>query len=163
MPVTPGIVSAPDWHGGVRLGYDYMMPSRVVIGMSADVSSGSRKTVTTADASGTATYETNVFDSETVLARLGYAVDNILLYGTGGLAWSNNQYIRTQLTGTLNLATPGTEEAINKYLSGWTAGGGIAFAFEQNWNVFAEYRHTSYASSTNSLPFSGSPPRRRPM
>jgi opacity protein-like surface antigen/outer membrane receptor protein involved in Fe transport len=154
-PVAPGIVSASDWHAGIQLGYDYMMPSRVVIGISADVSSGSRKTVTTADSFGTSAYETNVFDSETVLARLGYAVDNILLYGTGGLAWSNNQYIRTQLAGTLNLATPGTEEAVNKYLSGWTAGGGIAFAFEQNWNVFAEYRHTSYGSSTNSLPFSG--------
>jgi opacity protein-like surface antigen len=153
-PVASGIVSPSDWHGGIQLGYDYMMPSRVVIGMEADVSSGSRKTVATADASGTAGYETNVFDSETVRARLGYAVDDILLYGTGGLAWSNNQYIRTQLTGTLNLATSGTDEAITKYLSGWTAGGGIAFAFEENWNAFAEYRHTSYGSSTNALPFS---------
>ena len=57
----------------------------------------------------------------------------MLLYGTGGLAWSNNQYIRTQLAGTLNLATPGTDEAVNKYLSGWTAGGGIAVAFARNW------------------------------
>jgi hypothetical protein len=70
MPVTPGIVSPSDWHGGVQLGYDYMTPSRVVIGMSADVSSGSRKTVTTADASGTAAYQTNVFDTETVSRAL---------------------------------------------------------------------------------------------
>jgi opacity protein-like surface antigen len=154
-PVSSGVPTPSDWHGGIQVGYDYMTPSRVVIGMSADVSSGSRKAVTTTDAVGSSVYQTNVFDSETVLARLGYAVDNILLYGTGGLAWSNNQYIRTQLTGTLNLATPGTEEAINKYLSGWTAGGGIAVAVEQNWNVFAEYRHTSYGSSTNALPFSG--------
>ena len=131
-----------------------MMPSRVVLGIAGDVSSGSRKTVTTTDPSGTAGYESNVFDSESARARLGYAVDNILLYGTAGLAWSNNQYIRTQLAGTLNLATPGTEEAVNKYLSGWTAGGGIAVAFEQNWNAFAEYRHTSYGPSTNALPFS---------
>ena len=97
---------------------------------------------------------TTVFDSETVRGRLGYAVDNVLLYGTGGWAWSSNQFIRTQLTGTLNLATAGTEEAVNKYLSGWTAGGGVAFAFAQNWNVFAEYRHTSFGSSTVALPFS---------
>ena len=98
--------------------------------------------------------ETTVFDSETVRARLGYAFDNVLLYGTGGWAWSSNQYIRTQLTGTLNLATAGTDEAVNNYLSGWTAGGGVAFAFAQNWNVFAEYRHTSFGSSTITLPFS---------
>ena len=66
--------------------------------------------------------QTTVFDSETVRGRLGYAFDNVLLYGTGGWAWSNDQFIRTQLTGTLNLATAGTDEAVNAYLGGWTLG-----------------------------------------
>ena len=43
---------------------------------------------------------------------------------------------------------------MNKYLGGWTVGGGAAFAFAQNWNVFAEYRRTSFRSSTVVLPFS---------
>ena len=86
--------------------------------------------------------------------RLGYAFDNVLLYGTGGWAWSSNQYIRTQLTGTLNFATAGTDEAVNAYLGGWTAGGGVAIAFAQNWNVFAEYRYTDFGSLTVTLPFS---------
>jgi opacity protein-like surface antigen/outer membrane receptor protein involved in Fe transport len=153
-PAAPGDVSPSGWHGGIQLGYDYMMPSRMVIGIEGDVSSGGRATTTTAYVSGTSANENNVFDSESARARLGYAVDNILLYGTAGLAWSNNQYIRTQLTGMFNLATPGTEEAVNKYLTGWTAGGGVAFAFEQNWNAFAEYRYTSFGSSTVALPFS---------
>ncbi len=152
--VAPGDTSPTDWHGGMQLGYDYMLPSRVVLGVEADVSSGGRKTTTITDASGTSSIESNVFDSETVRGRLGYAVENILFYGTGGWAWSNNQYIRTQLTDAFNLATAGTDEAVNKYLSGWTAGGGIAFAFAQNWNAFAEYRHTRYGSSTITLPFS---------
>ena len=142
------------WHGGIQVGYDYMMPSRVVLGIEGDVSSGGSKATTITDASGTSANETNVFDSETVRVRLGYAFDNVLLYGTGGWAWSSNQYIRTQLTGTLNIATAGTDEAVNKYLGGWTAGGGVAFAFAQNWNAFAEYRHTSFGSSTMTLPFS---------
>jgi len=153
-PVAPSNIILPDWRGGLQVGYDYMFPSRVVLGIEGDVSSGGRKTTTVTDASGTSSNEFNVFDSETARGRLGYAVDNILLYGTGGLAWSSNQYIRTQLTGALNLATAGTAEAVNKYLSGWTAGGGIAVAFAQNWNAFAEYRHTSYGSSTIALPFS---------
>jgi outer membrane immunogenic protein len=37
---------------------------------------------------------------------------------------------------------------------GWTSGGGIAYAFAQNWNVFAEYRYTSFAPTGLSLPFS---------
>ncbi|HZR73202.1 TonB-dependent receptor domain-containing protein [Bradyrhizobium sp.] len=146
--------SPPDWHGGIQLGYDYMLPSRLVLGIAADVSSGGSRSTTTTNAAGSSTAQLTVFDSETVRARIGYAADNVLLYGTAGWAWSSNQYIRTQLTGTLNLATAGTEEAVNTYLSGWTAGAGIAVAIARNWNVFAEYRHTSYGNSTVALPFS---------
>jgi high affinity Mn2+ porin len=131
-----------------------MLPSRLVLGVEADVSSGGAKIAHITDASGTSADQTTVFDSESVRGRLGYAFDNILLYGTGGWAWSSDQYIRTQLTGTLNLATAGTDEAVNTYLGGWTAGGGIAVALAQNWNVFAEYRYIDYGSSTITLPFS---------
>ena len=119
---APIFGSGPEWNGGIQLGYDYMMPSRVVLGVEADVSSGGKKITTITDASGTSANQTTVFDSETVRGRLGYAFNNILLYGTAGWAWSNNQFIRTQLTGTLNLATAGTDEAVNAYLGGWTCG-----------------------------------------
>ena len=103
-----------------------MLPSRVVVGIAADVSSGNTKTTTAADASGTSAKRTTVFDSETVRGRLGYAFDNVLLYGTGGWAWSSDQFIRTQLTGTLNLATRrhrGGREQISRRLDGWRRGG----------------------------------------
>ena len=144
----------PNWHGGIQLGFDYMMPSRLLIGVAADVTSGGTKTITITDASGTNANQTTVFDSESVRGRFGYAVDNVLLYGTAGWAWSSNQYVRTQLTGTLNNATAGSDEAVNKYLSGWTAGAGVSVAFAQNWNVFAEYRYTSFGSTTLALPLS---------
>ena len=151
---APIYANPPDWHGGIQVGYDTMLPSRLVLGVEADVSSGGTKIAHITDASGTSADQTTVFDSESVRGRLGYAFDNILLYGTGGWAWSSDQYIRTQLTGTLNLATAGTDEAVNTYLGGWTAGGGIAVALAQNWNVFAEYRYIDYGSSTITLPFS---------
>jgi high affinity Mn2+ porin len=143
-----------NWHGGIQVGYDYMMPSRVVLGLEADISSGSNKVTNVTDAFGTSANEIRNLDSETVRGRLGYAVDNVLLFGTGGLAWSSNETIRTQLTSTLHLATAGTDEAVNNYLGGWTAGGGVAYTFLQNWNAFAEYRYTKYGSSTITLPFS---------
>ena len=70
------------------------------------------------------------------------------------MAWSNAQFVRTQLTGTLNNATARADEAVNIGLLGWTGGGGIAYAFAQNWNVFAEYRYASFGTSTVSLPLS---------
>src|SRR5262249_6243063 len=136
------------WGGGVQLGFDYMLPSRVVLGAAADMSSGGTKTAMVSDPSGTSANQTTIFDSETIRGRTGYAVDNILFYATGGFAWSNAQFVRTQLTGTLNSATAGADEAVNKGFLGWTGGGGIAYAFAQNWNVFAEYRYTSFGTST---------------
>jgi len=82
----------PNWHGGIQLGFDYMMPSRLLIGVAADVTSGGTKTITITDASGTNANQTTVFDSETLRGRFGYAVDNVLLYGTAGWAWSSNQH-----------------------------------------------------------------------
>jgi opacity protein-like surface antigen/outer membrane receptor protein involved in Fe transport len=155
-----GAVSAPifgstvDWNGGLQVGYDYMLPSRLVLGIEADVSSGGRKTITLTDPSGISANQTSMFDSETVRGRLGYAFDNVLVYGTGGWAWSSDQFIRTQLSGTLNLTTAGTDEAVNAYLGGWTAGGGVAVTFAQNWNAFAEFRYTDYGIDTFALPFS---------
>ena len=146
--------SLPDWHGGIQLGFDYVTPFRLLLGIEADVTSGGTTTKTTTDAFGTAANQTTVFDSETVRGRLGYAFDNVLLYATAGWAWSSNQYVRTQLTGTLNNATAGADDAVNKYLSGWTAGMGISVAFAQNWNVFAEYRYTNFGSTTVALPLS---------
>jgi opacity protein-like surface antigen/outer membrane receptor protein involved in Fe transport len=156
---TPAAASAisgnlPGWRGGVQLGFDYMMPSRIVLGLAADVTSGGTRTAATTDAFGTAAIQTTVFDSETVRGRLGYAFDNVLVYATAGWAWSSNQYVRTQLTGTLNNATAGADEAVNIYLGGWTAGGGVSVAFAQDWNVFAEYRYTNFGSTTIALALS---------
>ena len=146
--------AASRWGGGVQLGFDYMLSSRVVLGVAADISSGGTKTTTVSDPSGISANQTTVFDSETIRGRFGYAADNVLFYATGGFAWSNAQFVRKQLTGALNSATAGTDEAVNKGLMGWIAGGGIAYAFARNWNVFAEYRYTSFGSSSFSLPFS---------
>jgi opacity protein-like surface antigen len=153
-PFPTGSGDMSQWGGGIALGFDYMLPSRLVLGVAADMSSGGSKTATIADPSGRSANQITFFDSETIRGRIGYAPDNVLIYATGGFAWSNNQFVRTQLTGALNNATAGADEAVNKGLPGWTAGGGIAYAFARHWNAFAEYRHTSYATSTSSLPLS---------
>ena len=154
VPFPTASGNSSQWGGGVQLGFDYMLPSRLLLGVAADMSSGGTKTSTVSDATGISVNQTTVFDSETIRGRIGYAADNILFYATAGLAWSNDQFVRTQLTGTLNNATAGADEAVNRGLLGWTGGGGIAYAFAQNWNVFAEYRYTNFGTSTVSLPLS---------
>jgi high affinity Mn2+ porin len=153
-PATAVAGNPPSCHGGIQLGFDYMMPSRLLVGVAADVTSGGTRTTAVTNSFGTSANQTTVFDSETIRGRVGYAFDNVLLYGTAGWAWSSNQYVRTQLTGTLNNATAGADEAVNTYLSGWTAGAGVSVAVAQNWNVFAEYRYTDFGTAAFTLPLS---------
>jgi len=64
----------------------------------------------------------------TLRGRAGYAMNNILLYGTVGLAYGT---IRAQ-----SLAL-GIEESRTTY--GWTAGAGLEVALTSNWSAKAEY------------------------
>jgi len=143
-PVTN---SASAWHGGGQLGYDYMMPAGIVIGVVSDLSSGATHSNTITDASGASMRQDHTVVSGTIRGRLGYAFNRILVYGTGGWAWSNQTDQRTQILGTVGGAGPGTVETAKPFLSGWTAGGGMAFAFADNWNVFAEYRYTRFVNT----------------
>ncbi|HXX26326.1 MAG TPA: outer membrane protein [Pseudolabrys sp.] len=62
----------------------------------------------------------------TLRGRAGFAMNNILLYGTAGLAYGG-------LTGQLN----GLEE--NKTLVGWTGGVGVEVGLAPRWSAKAEY------------------------
>ena len=66
--------------------------------------------------------------------RVGYAFNNILFYGTGGLAF-----------GELRGETFGLSESHTN--AGWTAGVGAEFGFAQNWSAKIEYLYVDLANS----------------
>ena len=134
-----------------------MTPSRIVLGVVADVISGTSNSTTTSNVAGTLveTYEGKTDASGSVRGRLGYAFDTLLLYGTGGWSWSAGSDTRTQVVGTVNLATPGTAETVSTSHSGWNVGAGVDYAFARNWDVFAEYRYTSFQAVTVTYPLAG--------
>jgi len=70
----------------------------------------------------------------TVRGRAGYAFNNILFYGTGGLAF-----------GELRGETFGLSESHTT--AGWTAGVGAEFGLTQNWSAKIEYLYVDLASS----------------
>jgi outer membrane immunogenic protein len=74
-----------------------------------------------------------------VTGRLGYAVDRVLFYVKGGAAFVPTRASvvdSCQSTGCGNwlISTSGSNTA-----STWTVGGGIEWAFAQNWSVKGEY------------------------
>jgi outer membrane immunogenic protein len=75
----------------------------------------------------------------TVRGRAGYAMRNVLLYGTAGLAFG-------ELSGeTFALANESHSNI------GWTAGAGIEVGIYGNWSAKAEYLFVDLASSTFAL------------
>jgi opacity protein-like surface antigen len=147
-----GSGSSSAWHGGGQIGYDYMMPSRVVVGIVADVSSGNSSSTTNFGFREITLSQGKTNANGTVRGRLGYAINSFMLYGTGGWAWTDGQSSRTQLTGQVGNAVAGTVETVNVSRNGWVAGGGLAYEFLQNWNVFAEYQYRSFQAVTITFP-----------
>jgi len=78
-------------------------------------------------------------DTGTVRGRIGYAFDQVLVYGTGGYAWADNRLSATVLGLTI---------ADSRFHSGWTAGAGVEVMFAPKWSVKAEYLYRSFEGQT---------------
>lgn len=70
-----------------------------------------------------------------IRGRLGYAFDNLLLYGTVGYAWGGAEHY--QEAAWIN-APRGSEDF---HVEGVTAGAGLEYAITANWILRAEYRY----------------------
>jgi high affinity Mn2+ porin len=142
---------------GLQAGYNYELPSRVVLGVQADLSFpnllAGTQTITAAGFD-IAQYEDKVLFSGTLRGRLGYAFGPLLVYGTGGYAWAEEQVSRTQVAGTVvgGMATPGTEETRRPFRSGWVAGAGIETKVGGNWTANLEYLFTDLGSHSVTFP-----------
>ena len=95
---------------------------------------------------GQATYGEAVIYYGTARARVGYAFNHFLLYGTGGLAWTYDQVTRTQVAGSPvgGFATPGTVDTALMWRLGWAAGAGVEIPIAGNWTAKAEYLWTGF-------------------
>src|SRR5258708_30469105 len=78
-----------------------MLPSRLVLGVEADVSFPSffgGTQVISSPAIGQASYAERMQFSGTVRGRIGYAPAHWLVYATGGFAWTYEQFTPTQIS-----------------------------------------------------------------
>jgi len=122
-------------YGGLQMGYNYVLPSRLLLGTEADVSfpnfleDGLISGRTTAQG-------TNVTDQidyvATLRGRVGYTFSHWLIYATGGLACSQARFTESPGFGTDADTTRSTRV-------GWTAGVGAELALAANWTVRVEY------------------------
>jgi outer membrane immunogenic protein len=96
----------------------------------------------------------------TLRARLGVTVaPNVLLYATGGAAFTDFGFSSSYSDNAIGGAFPGgTGSGSSSNMStGWTVGGGFEWAFVKNWSVKAEYLFVDFPSKTFAVPTSNTP------
>jgi outer membrane immunogenic protein len=135
--------------GGIQIGYNWLNNNRWLFGLEADIQiTGESKsndwTTTPAVgaflAPGVAVNNTWKFPwFGTARARIGYAPDNWLLYGTGGFAFG-------QTKSTLTTPAISLSESVTKL--GWTLGGGAEYALSAKWTAKIEYLYINLGSRT---------------
>ncbi len=125
--------------GGGHIGYNYQV-SQFVIGVEGDVEG------TNYNGNGTSNGNTwantmRVGIEGSIRARVGIAWDQLLFYLTGGGAYADFHNSAQN--------PPGTFYAGDEYgRFGWTGGGGVEYAIDDNWSLRAEDRFTDYGNHT---------------
>jgi opacity protein-like surface antigen len=149
-------IDSKGWAAGGHAGYNWQTAS-IVTGLELDVTAtgikGSSAPFALFRAGGEVPFSFNESLSDnvkylgTVRARLGWTpVQNILLYGTGGLAWERVE--RTVSTGFASSFGAITQTARNaRDHFGWVAGAGAeALLFSPNWVGRVEYLHYDFGT-----------------
>jgi outer membrane immunogenic protein len=139
--------------GGGQVGCNLQFGGNWVIGIEGEGSAADIRgdvTRTILGITGTGSAKTNWIASTT--GRLGWAWDRWLIYGKGGAAWAHDEYSAV-------IPVFLERETANETRTGWTVGGGVEWAFWNNWSVKAEYDYYDFGSSSVTLvgTFAGAP------
>ncbi|MES2751761.1 MAG: outer membrane protein [Pseudomonadota bacterium] len=124
--VTNSAVSPSGVLGGLQAGYNWQS-GPLVLGIEGDLQINSAN-----DRFAAWKFSNPWFG--TARGRVGYAFNNILLYGTGGLAF-----------GQLKAETFGFSESHTSM--GWTAGVGAEIALNRNWSAKVEYLYVDLSNN----------------
>ena len=124
---------------GGTIGYNWQFGQFVTgieaDGAWADISNSSTQIVGTIPITASA----KVDSLATIRGRFGVAFDQVLLYGTAGLALADAK---------LGASAPGVSLSDSQTLTGWTAGAGIEWMFMPRWSLKAEYLYRSFGGQT---------------
>lgn len=117
--------------GGLYAGYNYAVTPNVIVGGEIDAMVGPGEDFSV----GGTDVSTDTLFFGTARARLGYAFDSVMVYGTGGLAWGMGE---ADFNG----------DSDSNFHVGWTLGGGIEAALTENVTARAEYLYVDTSEET---------------
>jgi outer membrane immunogenic protein len=143
---TRGSFDSTGFIGGAHAGYNLQFDNNIVIGLEGDIDYSSLSKTRFLGAGTYGKFENQWQGS--VRGRIGYAFDRWLPYLTGGVAFGEQKFSIFSPVVGVGLSSDDTRV-------GWTAGGGIEYAWDDNWSVRGEVRYTDFGSKN--INFAGTP------
>jgi high affinity Mn2+ porin len=133
--------------GGVQAGYNWRLSSGLLLGVEGDISFPNylpSNHVVSSAATALSSAEERWDYVASLRARLGYTTGAFLFYATGGAAFAGERF--------LAMPTGGNEEKVLNTRFGWTAGGGVEYAFAPHWSARLEYLYSKFENANVTFP-----------
>jgi len=158
-----GTLSGDSVIGGPYAGCNFQFAPQWVVGIEGDYSwtnfSSSANAANlfangTPAGSGGVSWSNKIDWLASLRGRLGFAVvPNVLLYGTGGVAWTRTSYAALDVFNTGGCPNClGT--AFDDTRAGWVAGAGVDWApWNNNWILRLEYLHYQFSGVSSTAAF----------
>jgi len=122
---------------GGTIGYNYALSPMFVVGLEGDVAyadidgSFGPGSLAGGFGCGSGPCATEIDWLATLRGRIGVTFDRFMIFGTGGFAVAG---VESQIQNSPSYQVDDTS-------SGWTAGGGVEYAFSDQWSAKVEYLH----------------------
>jgi outer membrane immunogenic protein len=140
--------------GGGQLGYNWQV-NQWVLGLEADFQGSGQKddgtyfdpgccAIAVIRPAASVAYTDKLDWFGTVRGRIGYAMGatgNWLPYVTAGWAFGHGEISGTTTSGAVVTSFSGSQD-----YSGWTVGGGVEWAFQNNWSAKFEYLYVDFGN-----------------
>ena len=135
-------------YGGLQAGYNYVLPSRLLVGIEGDITFPyffENGTIFTGGTPQGTTVSDQIDYIATLRGRFGYAFDHWLIYATGGLAWSQARFGETP-------GVASDEDLVQLTRVGSAIGLGAELAIAPGWTARIEYLYDRFGSVAGVFP-----------
>ena len=149
---------------GAQVGYNWQWTPDWVFGVEGDLDWTDFKGTDSVSSAGFFTGQTNVYVAQqhvgmlgTLRGRVGFVLDDVLLYGTAGLAFGQTelQSSATDVTAGMTCGPAGfcSNLGSKQWSAGWAAGVGFDWSFLPQWSFRTEWLHYDLGSVHQTLTY----------
>jgi outer membrane immunogenic protein len=147
---TASLRDSDGFFAGGHAGFNYQFANRFVFGVEGDLAwSNIGSSISSTSFGVTASASATIDAIGSLRGRIGYGLDRVLVYATGGVAFAHNELIASVTIPPVTASISDDRTHI-----GWTVGGGVEVLVMNNLTAKVEYLYSDYGTQTY---FAGTP------